>query len=131
MTALKNELSVDPLTRGYAAMSDQQVVDDLNTVYRTRSKPTVSGSQIANALVPAEFSVLLAPDQEKVRWITQLGDSIDIGPGTNVRTMLTNIFGAGTTTRSNVVALVTENISRATELGLGELKPGYIGKARA
>lgn len=31
---IKTEIDTDPLTRGYAPMTDQQVADDLNTLYR-------------------------------------------------------------------------------------------------
>lgn len=34
--SLKSEITADPLGRGYAGMTDQQVADDLNSVYRTR-----------------------------------------------------------------------------------------------
>ena len=36
--ALKAEIEGDPLTRGYAAMTDQEIADDMNTVYRTRNR---------------------------------------------------------------------------------------------
>ena len=34
LVALKAEIDTDPLTRGYAGMTDVQVSDDINTVYR-------------------------------------------------------------------------------------------------
>lgn len=43
-TALAAELSTDPLTRGYSAMTDAQAATDLNTVYR--SAPNVIGEMM-------------------------------------------------------------------------------------
>jgi len=36
------ELRDDPLGRGYAAMTPQQVIDDLNTAYRTTTRPVTA-----------------------------------------------------------------------------------------
>jgi hypothetical protein len=117
--ALKAELQNDPLGRGYAGMAVDQKVASLNTVNRPAPERTsVSGSEIFNAIVPAEYGALTAANKDLVRDVFGLGDSINVSTGTNARTVLLNAFGAGTVTRANLATLVTRQQSRAQELGL-------------
>ena len=131
LQALKTELTTDPLGRGYAGMTNTQVVTSLRTANRTVERRSVSGSQIYNAIVPSEFSALLATQQQLVRDVFGLGDTIDVRTGTNVRAVMLAAFGAGTTTRANLIALVQETVSRAAELGLGDVREGDVARARA
>ena len=131
LQALKTELTTDPLGRGYAGMTNTQVVTSLRTANRTVERRSVSGSQIYNAIVPSEFSTLLATQQQLVRDVFGLGDTIDVRTGTNARAVMLAAFGAGTTTRANLIALVQETISRAAELGLGDVREGDVARARA
>ena len=131
LQALKTELTTDPLGRGYAGMTNTQVVTSLRTANRTVERRSVSGSQIYNAIVPSEFSALLATQQQLVRDVFGLGDTIDVRTGTNVRAVMLAAFGAGTTTRANLIALVQETVSRAAEIGLGDVREGDVARARA
>lgn len=132
---LASEIATDPLARGYAGMTDQQVADDLNTAYREIIRSNLSGSTIFNAIVPSEFSGLTADQQQLVRDVFSLGDAVDVGPGTNARTVLLDAFGAGTVTRDNLVAAVTVNVTRAEELNLlgrsEEIGPAHVAEARS
>ena len=47
--ALRAELNDDPLGRGYSGMTDQQCVDSLNTVDRTRNRTTMTGAEVKKA----------------------------------------------------------------------------------
>ena len=131
LQALKTELTTDPLGRGYAGMTNTQVVTSLRTANRTVERRSVSGSQIYNAIVPSEFSALLATQQQLVRDVFGLGDTIDVRTGTNARAVMLAAFGAGTTTRANLIALVQETVSRAAEIGLGDVREGDVARARA
>ena len=131
LQALKTELTTDPLGRGYAGMTNTQVVTSLRAANRTVERRSVSGSQIYNAIVPSEFNALLAPQQQLVRDVFGLGEAIDVRTGTNVRAVMLAAFGAGTTTRANLIALVQETISRAAEIGLGDVREGDVARARA
>ena len=51
---LKPEVLSDPLTRGYSGMTDEQVADDLNTIYRTHDVQSVSSADIYDAIDRAE-----------------------------------------------------------------------------
>ena len=132
ITVLRDELTLDPLGRGYAAMSDRAAADSLNAQDRSGGeRGTVRGSEIFNALVPAEFAALSAEQQQRVRDVFALGDEIDVRGGTNTRQVLLNAFGAGATTRTNLAALVDRQQSRAEELGLPRLHHLDVAKARA
>jgi hypothetical protein len=60
--------------------------------------------RIYNAIVPAEFQALTAGNQQLIRDILGMG-TVDVGTGTNVRAVLLQVFGAGTQTRTNLVAI--------------------------
>jgi len=126
---LAAEVTNDPLGLGYAGMSNAQVATSLNALTRTKPRPALTGAAIFNALVPAEYEALTATEQDRVRWITDVGE-VDISTGTNARAILLAAFGAGTTTRSNIAALTQEAISRATELELPVLNHGHIAQVR-
>ena len=125
---LKTEVITDPLGRGYSGMSDREVANDLNVVYRTKQRKTLSGSEIFNVTDDVEYTALT--DAQKVSWDALCAiDSINTGGGV-AKAREAELFGAGTTTRANLIALKTEDISRATELGLSEVKEGHVQLAR-
>lgn len=135
LSRLRDELIADPLGRGYSAMTDQQAADDLNAVQREVIESRLSGSAIFNAIVPSEFGALADQTKQFVRDVFSLGDTVDVGPGTNARTVLLGAFGAGTGTRDNLVTAVTNTTSRARELNLlgpsPEIGPAHVAQARA
>lgn len=80
----------------------------INAMTVTGAVPTVfsvSGVQIYNCLVPAEFQALSVANQQYVRDIFNLQGAIPAGTGTTVQTVLLAIFGSATVTRANLVAL--------------------------
>jgi len=128
--ALKAELDTDPLVRGYAGMTVDQKVADLNTVYRTLPVDIVSGSDIYNAVDQAEFDALTAAQKGQVDRITALGDRIVVADAGRARNTLVSLFPSGTTF-NNLVALKSRDVSRSEELGFGEMGPGFIVNAEA
>lgn len=130
---LHDELTTDPLSRGYSALSDAQAAADLNTAYRTRTLEQLDQSDVYNAMVVAEFTALSADARQEVWNIVQVGGAsgLWVRPGDTARTRLIALFGAGSDTIQALAALLTEDISRATELSLGTVKPGHVTKARA
>src|SRR6056297_3496610 len=105
-SALEKEIAQDPLGRGYASMTDQQVTDDLNTFVRAVPKNELSGETMWQQTVPAEFAALSSNNQQL--WVSfTRGDGIDPFATANVQ-FVTLIFGAGSTTLSNLAAARTE-----------------------
>lgn len=126
---LKAEIDADPLGRGYSGMDDAAVVADLNTVYRTRNKTSLSGDEMFGATDGSEFTALT--EHKEQSWLAFCGrDSIDPFGTANVA-FATYIFGGGSTTLSNLNTLRTEDVSRADELGIGRVRVGHVAEARA
>jgi len=132
---LSDELSGDPLVRGYSTMTDQEAADDLNTEYRSRNRTSMSGDEIAQQAVPAAFDALddgAANNTADVKshWLALCGrSSIDPFATANVQLVI-SIFGAGSQTVINLNTARVEAISRAIELGLGVVKSRDVGYAR-
>lgn len=64
----------------------------------------VPAYMVYNAIVPSEFSALSAANQQLVRDILTQG-TVDGTSGKTARTIMLQVFGAGTTTRSNLAAI--------------------------
>jgi len=128
---LHDELVNDPLGRGYSAMADAEAAVDLNTVYRTCTQTHLSSAQIYEEIVPSEFQALADAQKIYARDILGLGDGVNVQPSSQARAVMIQIFGAGSTTISNLAAVLQESISRAAELGLGAVTPGDVERARA
>ena len=130
---LHDELTADPLTRGYSTMSDAQAAADLNTVYRTRAVERLDQADVYNAVVVSEFTALSADARREVWDIVQVGGAsgLWVRPGDTARARFITLFGAESTTIQALAALLTQDITRAQELGLSTVKPGHVTKARA
>jgi len=125
---LKTELTVDPLERGYAAMTDAEAAADLNTEYRSRNRASLTGSAALNAIDPGEFNSLDATVQQRVWNILHLGN---LNPFGVEATLFAAAFGAESTTIDNLIALRVEVISRGVELGIGRVRAGDVERARS
>lgn len=126
---LHDELTNDPLGRGYSGMTDLQAAADLNTVYRSRDRGVVDAHELIDATVPSEWSALTAAEKQRYQTLTGAGQ-VNV-QSTNVRSAFGAMFGAGTQTRTNLIALQSETISRATELGIDHVYEGHVFMARA
>lgn len=128
---LKSEITSDPALLGYAGKSDQEIADLLNSqaTGRTIVRTVIPSHEILEATVPGEWAALTAAEKQRYQTITGAGQ-VNLR-GSNTRSALAAMFGAGTTTRANLIALQKVVVSRAEELGLGRVEPGHIGKARA
>jgi hypothetical protein len=126
---LNGELASDPLGRDYASMSDQQAADDLNTTYRSRVVTSVAASVVFEATVASEYDALTAAQKTRYNSMLAMGE---LDPsGTNTRDVFASLFGGGTTTRANLLALSSESISRSEELEVGMVLPADVTRARA
>ncbi len=126
--ALKAELDAGhPVTGAYSA-NHQTAANELNALNRSEAVDSVSGSQICNATDSTEFSS--KTDGQKSRWLALCGvDTVDVSSGV-AKNLEADIFGPGTTTRSNLLSLKTKAISRAAELGLGVVNASNVEHAR-
>jgi hypothetical protein len=124
---LKAELTGDPLGRGYAGMSDVAAAADLNTSYRTRNKTQMTASEILNSVDITEFNALAAGDETQFWQLMAIGN---LDPFGVEATLMTNLFGGGSTTITTLASLRTESITRGVELGIGTVRVGHVEEAR-
>ncbi len=129
--ALVSELANDPLSRGYAGMSDAQAAESLNTTNRTVDRTTLRACEIFEAVVLTEYNALTAAKKTQVDRVLNLaGDDIPVGASSKARAFMLDAFGAGTSTRTALTAIVQKVASRAEELGLGTVSHEQIAEAR-
>lgn len=121
---LKTEL----LLPKYASMSDQQAADDLNTVNIPRNRTSMSRTEILQSVEASAYSALTGDDL--VAFWGLLGTETLDPFGVEAQVMI-KIFGGGSDTITALASARVELISRAVELGLGNVKPGHVYNARA
>lgn len=127
-TKLKDEITNDPEGIGYAGKTDQEVVDLLNVEDRSRDRTSMTGSEVLNSIVTSEWQSRTDAQKQTVWDIVHLGT---INPFGVEQTLFAGAFtGAGGATLTALGDARVETISRATELGLGNVKPGFVQHAR-
>jgi len=128
---LSNEVLFDPLGRGYAAMSDKQVADSLNTANRAGIEQYINKQEVWDAILLSEFNALSTAGKSDLwNWLQMLPETRISTSGNNV-ILLVSLFGGGSTTVNNLSALRNILISRATELGLSVIREGWIKEIRS
>ena len=127
MADLRTELLTDPLGRGYAGMSDQQVAADLNTEYRSRNIDILTASEVLNATDDAERDALSNANETTLWRLLAIGD---LNPWGAEAQIMISLFGGGSATIAALQALRVQNISRARELNLPFVKVGHVEEAR-
>ena len=128
--ALIAELRDDPLARGYAGMTAAQAAASLNERNRTRNRASIPVSEVLDAIVWTEYDALAAAHKDRLGLILAR-DAINANSA-NVKAVFLAAFTNGSTTRTNLVALLGEQISRAVEIGINEpVGAGFIEWARA
>ncbi len=106
---LKNYITADPdglgLAPHVAAGSDATIAEILNQVRVAVQidRETIPAHEIFEAIVPAEWASLTAQEKQRVQTILSMGQ-VNL-KGANTRAALAAAFGAGTTTRANLLAL--------------------------
>jgi hypothetical protein len=142
-----DEITVDPLALGYAALIttpgvtiegihkdpvqqaiNQSLADKLNALDTgiARQRISIPKNEIIAAFDPTEIDAVTAANAAKINWLPD-----DVNPNDQAtRQILANAFGGASQTVANLLALENETISRATELGLNTVLPGWVAAAR-
>jgi hypothetical protein len=120
---LKDEITTDPLARSYSAMTDAQIANDLNTLYRLQSFDRLDASTVFNAIDKAEYNVLQDKSKIMIWNILHLGE---INPFGLEAAIFSDIFGAGSQTITDLKLIRKTPQSRAAELGLPDICKGYV-----
>jgi len=123
IVALRTELQQDPKTLGYAAHitsgNDQAITDILNTTGATSEvllREAVDAREIVQCFVYSEWLALTADQKAYINMAIGAG-TVD-SSNANIGVAFGTIFGAGTQTILNLVAMATRPASRA-EVVLG------------
>ena len=105
---LEDEIAGDPLTKGYAGMTDAELLTSLNKADRSRNRTSMTGREVKAQVDVAEYKAL--SDAKKQQMIELLKrDDLDLF-GLD-KDILVDIFGPSTT-GTNLVAARVETISR-------------------
>ena len=134
-TALKTELTTDPLALGLVALSNEAAAAKLNEVPNTASagrlveRDVVPSWEVFEAVVPAEWAALSAAEKQRLQTMLSMG-SINLKKP-NTRAAFIAMFGAATTTRANLIALQNSTASRATFLFGEKVEYWDVARARA
>ena len=117
MRILEDEIASDPLERGYAAMTDAQLLTSFNAADRSRNRTSMTGCEVKLQIDTSEYNAL--SDAKKLRLIELLKrDDLNLF-GLDLDIMV-DIFGASTT-GSNLATARVELISRGVEIGWGDV----------
>jgi len=127
MSILKTEIDTDPEGRGYSGMTNLEIANDLNVVYRTKNKTSMTGSEILNAIVIAEWTPLTDAQKRTVWDVVHLSD---INPFGVEAQLLIAVFGAGSNTIAALADARKDDVSRATELGIPYVYEGHVIDAK-
>jgi len=130
MSKLSEEITNDPLVRGYIGMTNAEVANSLmNTIDRSITSQYLAGSDIFNATDDLEYAGLT--DIGKDSWDRLCAiETVDTLSGI-AKSREVELFGIGTTTRANLIAIRITTVSRAQELSLGNVDEGDVIQARA
>lgn len=132
-TALRSELLTDPVTLGYAGQNDTQAAATLNslTTGRTRNRTAVPVQEVFNAIDDGAWPAVGSLSADKLAAILSM--PVVDASNTNTRGIFGAVFpnsGATAATRTRLLAIGTETVSRAVELGLGPVIVSDVTKAR-
>lgn len=124
---LTDEITVDPLGRGYSTMSSQAVAEDLKIVYRSRIKALMTSTEIFNAVDIDEFMALADGHRSNILGLLAFGS---LNPAGREATVFTRIFGAQSQTIQTLAQERQEPVSRAVELGIDGVRASDVEAAR-
>ncbi|HFE31883.1 MAG TPA: hypothetical protein ENJ17_01080 [Gammaproteobacteria bacterium] len=111
-----------PIVSGGVLLTDAQIAEVYNTVGisgETVRRRTLSGQEILDALDPAEFQTLSVEQQSSVLQMAGTGE-IDV---TNpiIKVAFRQLVPAGSTSETNVMALLNVSVSPARASGWGRV----------
>ena len=88
----------------------------------------VTAAEVFNAYVGAELPARSSDEWQNLLLLGTMNSGNPFFLQGNVLAVLTSVFGAGTQTRTNLIALSTKNISRVEQLGLPPLTLVTVGR---
>jgi len=117
---LEDEIAGDPLSRGYSAMNDVQLLASLNAKNISRNRTSMSRREIADT-IPSGLYVALN-DVKKSQLLSFLGvesETGDLNPFGFAMTVIQDVFGPASAAVTALTTARVESISRGVEIGWG------------
>lgn len=119
--ALEDEILNDPLVLGYAGKSDyeiSQMMNDPGLSGETLFRSYTPAEEIVAAIIRADYDALDDPGRSYLGQVVLKSAKVKTGDAT-LRGQLADLFGVGTTTRTNLTAVASRPASRS-EILFGE-----------
>lgn len=143
--ALRDELVNDPLSRGYASMSDAEIAASLNVKDRAAQRPIPSAELLAWAAADGRYDKINDAANNHaspaVRSLASAGRLMIQRDGTELNlaiadraAMVAALVGADVLSaddKTSLEALAIQQTSRAAELGIGVVRAGHVKRARS
>lgn len=117
---LSVEIATDPGALGYASHvasgNDGAVAELLNRIRVgiVINRDTITPNELFEAIVPSEWAAASAQEKQRIGLILAM-PTVDLR-GPNTKAALQAAFGPGTTTRANIIAMLSRSGSRAEQL---------------
>ncbi len=135
---LKTEIQTDPLSIGYANMTDQQAADSLNSPVRNvigQASRTdfIRWSARHDSISKLEQDVGATKALSKAVLFMMQTDGVIDFTDPEITAMVDMLVTAGIFTqpeKDDLVSLATKTISRAQELGIPEVHAGHVNRVR-
>ena len=117
ISELQSHRDADPHSRGYSGMSDSQFLASVNLADISQPRQTNS-VEVFNALVGSDLPARSGDKWQNLMLLATMNSGGSFYLEGNILLVLTDIFGPGTDTRANLIALSTEDKSPAQIAGL-------------
>lgn len=117
LSDLQAERTNDPHSRSYSSMDDSQFHTSVNLEDVAQSRET-NAIEIFNAYVGSELPARDSDDWQNLILLGSMNAGNQIKLEGNILAVLSSVFGSGTQTRTNLIALTTEDQSPAAIAGL-------------
>lgn len=132
-SGLKTEVQTDPAGIGYgswaSAADDLRIAGLINdATKRTIARTLVPSWEVAGAFDATEYAALTQIQLSRLAPI--VSGTVVNAQNVNIRTILAAIFPQGGPTRTALLALQSQTVSRATELGFAAVLVGELTTAR-
>lgn len=117
-TQLASEINTDPEGLGYAGKSDYEISVLMNTPGasgETIFKAYTATEDIIAGIVRAEYDALAATGKTYLNEVVLKSARVKTGDAT-LRTQVAQLFGAGTTTRTNLTNVASKSATRGEVL---------------
>ena len=128
LAALAAELTAGHPDTGTYDADSAIAATQINVVNRKKNRTSMTGSEVLNAVNAGEWVALTDAQRQTVWDVVHLGD---VNPFGIEATLITNVFGGGSATITELADARKEDVSRADELGLGQVRTGTVQQARA